>query len=143
MKPKILAFLFVILALAACTRETKVMKETYPDGSPERECVYKGNDDKGELIRETTWYPHKKLQMTGEYKDGKRDGKWMYYYENGNIWSEGYFKNGKSEGKRVTHYETGRVFYEGYYEQERRVGVWKFYDENGKFLKSVDYSKTK
>lgn len=143
MKTQILVSLLVILTFTGCTHETKVMKETYPDGSPKRECVYKGNDATGEMIRETTWYPHKKLQMMGEYKAGKRDGKWMYYYENGNIWSEGFFKNGKSEGKRTTHYETGKIFYEGYYEQDRRVGVWKFYDEKGKFLKAVDYTKTK
>jgi antitoxin component YwqK of YwqJK toxin-antitoxin module len=117
------------------------MEETYPDGSPKRECVYKGKNTSRELIRETTWYPHKKIQMMGEYKKKKRDGNWIYYYENGNVWSEGSFKDGKSEGKRTTHYEDGKIFYEGYYQEDRRVGVWKFYNEKGKFVKSVDYSK--
>jgi len=71
----------------------------------------------------------------------KRDGKWIYYYENGNVWSEGFFKDGKSDGKRTTHYENGKIFYEGYYKDDRRVGVWKFYDEKGTLVKSVDHSK--
>ena len=141
MKKYCFIFLLVIFALTSCTHETKVMEETYPNGSPKRECVYKGKGASRDLIRETTWYPDKKIQMTGEFKGKKRDGKWIYYYENGNVWSEGFFKDGKSDGKRTTHYENGKIFYEGYYQEDRRVGVWKFYDEKGKFLKSVDYSK--
>ena len=136
-----LLFLFLTFSFISCSHETKVMVETYPDGSPKRECVYRGKDETRELIKETTWYPGKKLQMVGEYKAKKRDGHWIYYYQNGNIWSEGFFKEGKSDGKRITHYETGKIFYEGYYNKDRRVGIWKFYDENGSLLKTVDYSK--
>jgi len=139
MKKYCLTSLIVIFALTSCSHETKVMEETYPNGSPKRECVYKGKGDSRKLIRETTWYPDKKIQMSGEFKEKKRHGKWIYYYENGNVWSEGFFKDGKSDGKRTTHYENGKIFYEGYYREDKRVGVWKFYDEKGKFLKSVDY----
>ena len=141
MKNQYLIALLVIFAFTSCTRETKVVEATYPDGSPKRECVYVEKHGSRELIRETTWYPHRKIQMTGEYKSRERDGRWVYYYENGNIWSEGFFKNGKSDGKRVTHYENGKVFYEGFYDKDQRVGVWTFYDEKGKFMKSVDYNK--
>jgi hypothetical protein len=136
-----LILLLLIFIISSCTHETRIIAETYPDGSPKRECVYKGKDTSRELIRETTWYPGRKIQMTGEYKAKKRDGKWIYYYENGNVWSEGFFRNGKSDGKRTTHYDNGKIFYEGYYEEDRRVGIWKFYDEKGAFIKSVDYSK--
>jgi len=141
MKKMSLISLVVIFALTSCKHETKVMEETYKDGSPKRECVYKGSGDTREIIKETTWYPMKKVQMVGEYKEKKRDGKWIYYYDNGNVWSEGYFKNGKSEGKRITHYQNGKIFYVGYYKEDQRVGVWTFYDEKGTLVKSVDYSK--
>jgi antitoxin component YwqK of YwqJK toxin-antitoxin module len=133
--------LLVIFAIISCTHETKIMEETYPNGSPKRECIYQGKDASRELIRETTWYPNKKVQMSGEFKEKKRNGKWIYYYENGNVWSEGFFKDGKSDGKRTTYYENGRIFYEGYYQEDRRVGIWKFYDEKGTLVKSVDYNK--
>ena len=141
MKKYCLISLLVTFMLTSCKHETKIMKETYPDGSPKWECVYKGKDASGELLRETTWYPHKKIQMAGEYKANKRDGKWIYYYENGNVWSEGFFKNGKSDGKRTTHFENGKIYYEGYYQEDRRVGVWTFYNEKGTLVKRVDYSK--
>jgi antitoxin component YwqK of YwqJK toxin-antitoxin module len=130
-----------VISLTSCKHTNKVVEEKYPNGSPKRECVYKEKEGVREIVHETTFYPDKKVQMDGEYKDKKRDGKWIYYYNNGNVWSEGFFKNGKSDGKRVTHYENGKVFYEGYYDQDRRVGVWKFYDEKGVLVKTVDYSK--
>ena len=133
--------LLAVFSVTSCTHETRVMEETYPNGSPKRECIYKGNDASRELIRETTWYPDKKIQMTGEYKEKKRDGRWIYYYANGNVWSEGFFKNGKSDGKRMMYNENGSIFIEGYYKEDRRVGVWKFYNEKGVLIKAVDYSK--
>jgi len=141
MKKQYLISLLVIFGFTSCIHETRVMEETYPDGSPKRECVYKGKDASRELIRETTWYPHNKIQMKGEYKDKKRDGKWIYYYENGNIWSEGFFKNGKSDGKRILYSKNGKIFIEGYYQDDRPVGVWKYYDEQGNLLRIDDLNK--
>ena len=141
MKKLCLISLLVIFALISCTHETKVMEEIYPDGSPKRECVYKGKDASRELIRETTWYPNKKIQMSGEYKAKKRDGKWIYYYENGNVWSEGFFKDGKSDGKRTMYHENGSIYIEGFYQEDRQVGIWKYYDEKGTLLRTDDLDK--
>jgi len=133
--------LLVIFALTSCTHETKVMEETYPDGSPKKECVYKGKDASRELIRQTTWYPGNKIQMVGEFKERKRDGKWIYYYQNGQVWSEGFFKNGKSDGKRILYHENGKLYIEGNYRDDRQVGIWKYYDEKGKLLRTDDLDK--
>jgi antitoxin component YwqK of YwqJK toxin-antitoxin module len=131
----------IIFALISCTHETKVMEETYPNGSPKRECVYNGKATSRDLVRETTWYPNKKIQMSGEYKEKKRNGKWIYYYENGNVWSEGFFKDGKSDGKRTLYHENGKLYIEGHYKNDRQVGIWKYYDDKGNLVKSVDYDK--
>src|SRR5512142_532373 len=100
-----LIFLPVIFMLSSCKHETTVMEERYPDGSPKKECVSGKIDSKRQLLRETTWYAKKKIQMMGTYKNEVRDGKGLYYYEHGNVWSEGFFKDGKSDGKRTTHYK--------------------------------------
>ena len=31
----------------------------------------------------------------GSFKNGERDGPWVGYYENGQLWYKGNFKNGK------------------------------------------------
>ena len=141
MKKVFFIFLLVIFSFTSCAPKNKVVEESYPDGSPKRECVYKSQDGTRQMVKDTTWYPKKKIQMEGEYKHNKRDGRWIYYYENGKVWSEGFFREGKSDGKRVTYFENGKIFYEGYYDLDRRVGVWKFYDEKGGMVKTVDYSK--
>ena len=43
----------------------------------------------------------------GSFKDGKRDGAWVTYHENGQLWSKGNYKNGKKEAmERVWGEET-------------------------------------
>jgi antitoxin component YwqK of YwqJK toxin-antitoxin module len=55
-----------------------------------------------------------------------RVGKWMYFFDNGNIEREEYYKNEFSE-------ECGCV--------EKKVGVWKYYDSNGRLKKEVNYGE--
>lgn len=130
----------VIAAMTSCRFEHRVVEEVYGDGSPKRVCIYKGRGAEKELLKETTYYPNKQMQMEGTYKDDKREGKWTYWYENGNLWSEGFFQRGKSNGKRTTYFENGKIRYEGDYKEDMRVGKWKFYDETGTLLKEVDYT---
>ena len=42
------------------------------------------------------------------FKDGLRNGKFIGWYENGNISSEKYFKNNVKEGKWTTYYQNGQ-----------------------------------
>ena len=131
--------LLTVFLIASCTREKKVVEESYPDGSPKRVCIYRGNGDDRQLMRETTYYPGKKVKMDGNYKNNQRDGQWTYWYENGTKWSEGFFRDGKNEGRRLTYFENGRIRYEAYYNNGNRVGKWKFYDVKGRLLQVVDY----
>jgi len=140
MKTKLLLLTWLVLSLTSCRFENKVVEETYPDGSVKRLCIYLGKGEGRELIKETTYYPNKRIQMEGTYKENKRDGKWASWYENGKLWSEGTYTNGKSDGKRTTYFENGKVRYEGFYKEDMRVGKWTFFDENGRMLKEVDYS---
>ncbi|HNY03134.1 MAG TPA: hypothetical protein PKG48_11130 [Bacteroidales bacterium] len=140
MNGKITIAVILLFALVSCRSEHKVIEETWPDGTPKRVCIYHGRGKDKELIRETTYYANKQIQMDGTYKDDKREGQWTYWYENGNKWSEGVFVKGKSEGRRVTYFENGKVRYEGYYKDDNRVGKWRFFDETGRLLQEVDYS---
>lgn len=137
---KRLYLLFTLIAAVACAQKETVVEESYPDGTPKKEATYKGSGQNRELIKETYYYERNKVEMTGGYHNGKRNGYWVSYYENGNKWSEGYYKNGMNDGKRVTYFESGKTRYVGYYKNDRRVGKWQFYDEAGNLLKEVDFS---
>ena len=140
----ILVLSIVVIFLYSCSDNgKKVVKETYPDGSPKVEKYYKVNGTDSEMVKEVNYYSNKQKMMEGEYKKSKRDGDWVYYYENGNKWSEGTFINGLDEGKRTVYYENGQKRYEGNYSKGEETGVWKFWDETGKLQKAVDYDTVK
>ena len=138
MKKMILSLM--ILAAVACVRQETLVEDSYPDGSPKKVSTYQGRGADRELVSDTFYYPGKKVQMAGGYKNAKRDGYWVSYYENGNKWSEGFYKNGMNDGKRTTYFESGKIRYTGYYLNDKRVGKWQFYDEAGNLLKEVEYS---
>ena len=137
---KYLTVSLFLLMFSACNRQQSVVEESYPDGSPKTVCLYTGKGENRQLIRETTYYPNRKLKMDGTYKNNQRDGQWIYWYENGSKWSEGFFREGKNDGKRLTYFENGKVRYEAYYKDGIRVGKWRFFDNNGKLLQEIDYS---
>ena len=37
-------------------------------------------------------------QDQGSFKNGKKEGAWVWYYPNGQLWEKGNFKNGQREG---------------------------------------------
>ncbi len=85
----------------------------------------------------TDYYENGKEKMKGSIKDGKREGLWQAWYENGNLWSEAEYSKGINNGKSVTYFESGKVRYEGLYKEGKKVGDWKYYDEDGKLVKTV------
>ena len=54
--------------------------------------------------------------VKGNYKDGKEDGKWTYFYrKNGQIEREITYKDGKLDGKWTNYNERGTILFEGNY----------------------------
>jgi antitoxin component YwqK of YwqJK toxin-antitoxin module len=138
---KFVTLFIAIILFASCHKTTKVVEETYTDGSPKIERYYKGEGADKEMVKEVKYYQNKQKEMEGEFKNSKRDGYWVAYYENGNKWSEGYFENGLDHGKRTVYYENGKKRYEGNYTKGVQTGKWQFWSESGLLEKEVDYDK--
>lgn len=100
-----------------------------------------GNDsipENGEYVKK---YENGQIQMQGMMKNGKREGLWKSFYEDGTPWSQTTFKEGKKDGPTTTWYENGKKRYEGNYKNDSESGIWKYYDEKGVFIKDFDYDK--
>jgi antitoxin component YwqK of YwqJK toxin-antitoxin module len=67
----------------------------------------------------------------GSFKNGKREGYWISYHENGQLWYEGKYKSGKQEGASVGYHDNGELFYKGNYKNFKQEGAWVIYHENG------------
>ena len=76
-------------------------------------------------------YKRDQLVESGIYKDDKKNGKWIEYYENGNIRSEVTYLNGEPNGYAKLYYDSGTPSEEGIWQNYHWVGNYRAYYENG------------
>lgn len=134
--------LFLIFTLALFSCETPIqekIEETHPDNTPKKVSYYQEIDGKEQLVKQKEFHLNGQLKMSGKLKDGKRDGKWMAYFEDGKPQSEGFFSDGKRAGMAKVYFPNGQLRYEGKYEANKEIGHWKFYNEKGELVKEKDF----
>lgn len=90
-----------------------------------------------------TYYPD-----TGEpaeiifFKDGKKNGKLLKYFPEGNLMTESYYTDGLPDGDFTHYHPDGKVQIEGkYYKGKQVVGQWKFFDEDGNPVDKDEFKK--
>jgi len=125
-------FIFIMLAftIVACTSENTVKKTVTSEQLIEvKNGVY------------SEWYPGKKqLKFHGAVdKKGNRNGKWVFYSEQGTELSIMVYTVGKRDGFSIVKYPNGALHYRGEYRNDEMVGVWTTYDEKGKIISEKDY----
>ena len=136
---KIILALSLILTLASCDAQlTEKVEVAYPNGQPELVLLF---DKSGECVRRVEYYESGVVKMEGEIKDGKRDGEWTAYFPDGRVQSHGYFKDDKRTGASTVYWNNGNLRSEGFYTEGKHSGKWKWYDEQGIFLREDDYGE--
>ena len=73
--------------------------------------------------------------VRGELKDGKREGPWVYYYDNGQLDNKGVYENGRKEGPWVSYWSNGQLSYKGVFKNGRKEGPWVSYNKDGNAYK--------
>ena len=63
----------------------------------------------------------------GKVKDGKKDGEWLYYIENGQLYLKNTYKDGKKNGERLKYYANGQLMEKGNYKEGKKLGEWLDY----------------
>ena len=69
----------------------------------------------------------------GSFKNGLKEGSWVQYHENGQLFYKGDYKNGKKEGSWVWYYHSGQLSYKGDYKNGKEEGSWVSYKRDGTF----------
>jgi antitoxin component YwqK of YwqJK toxin-antitoxin module len=77
------------------------------------------------------YYLNMQLYSQGEIKNGKEDGFWTYWYDNGKKAREGNFTQGKQEGTHKYWFPDGRLRAEGTFKNDKYDGKWIMYKEDG------------
>ena len=94
--------------------------------------------------RDGDWFKYHdngQLSRKGSYKNGKRDGLVVAYWDNGQLRFEGTFKDGEDDGYHVQYYENGNLWWEQNYKNGEWDGVWRKYYENGQVMWETIYDK--
>ena len=67
----------------------------------------------------------------GSVRNGKFDGPWVFYHDNGKLWIKGTYRNGKEEGPWVRYHKNGQLEYTGTYKDGKKHGPWVDHHGNG------------
>jgi antitoxin component YwqK of YwqJK toxin-antitoxin module len=89
---------------------------------------------KNELETVVMYYENGQKENEGIFKNGKREGFWTEWYENGQqkiVTNYKTRKNGKEDGHWTGWYENGQKMEEGNFKNGKREGFWTYWDENG------------
>ena len=76
---------------------------------------------------------------------GEKDGKWTFWYKNGQKRSEGTYKgvdeigHPLQQGKWTEWYENGQKKSEITYKDGKEDGLWTYWDENGQKKSEITY----
>ncbi|HIP31892.1 MAG TPA: hypothetical protein EYG86_03930 [Crocinitomicaceae bacterium] len=92
------------------------------------------------------YYPGigKKVKFKGlQDENGKRDGKWLYFSEDGKELSVTNYIHGERNGMSMVKYPNGNLHYTGEYKNDKTVGVWTTYSIEGVKTSEKDYGNGK
>ena len=55
----------------------------------------------------------KERTVNGKFKNGREDGPWVMYWNNGQVYFKGNFRNGEEDGFWISYYENGQLWDKG------------------------------
>jgi antitoxin component YwqK of YwqJK toxin-antitoxin module len=92
----------------------------------------------------TAWHNNGQIKWEINYKDGKLDGKWTWRHEDGQKWEEESWENGKLVGEtKYYYYENGQKKEEKNYTDDKRDGKWTWWYEDGQIEQEDNYKDGK
>ena len=161
---KFILFAFIGVFTFSCKENSDTEKETVTEKETANNTTEKTDDvratnieidsntvttiDKTKGISEvvdgiyTEYYPGdaKKIKFQGpKDANGQRDGKWLYFSEDGVELSVTNYIHGKRNGPTLVKYPNGNIHYTGEYKNDKTVGVWTTYSPEGVQTSKKDY----
>ena len=105
------------------------------------------------VYREGLFYKHSTdVMFTGKvtkggqqwvFKDGKAEGPYISYHDNGELSSKGIYKNGERDGPWVTYHISGQLMTKETLKNGERDGPWEYYFINGRLRETGTYNNGK
>jgi hypothetical protein len=86
-----------------------------------------------------TWYVNGQKANEIEYRDGKYDGTFTAFYDNGSKAYKQHYKAHVCVGAEIGWHKSGKNAYEGEYKDGKQDGVWRHWYENGQLASQSTY----
>jgi antitoxin component YwqK of YwqJK toxin-antitoxin module len=93
------------------------------------------------LVKKLPNYKLNQIVEEGAYKNDKKTGKWLLYFENDKIKHILTFTENRPNGYAVFYYKNGKKREEGIWKNNKWVGEYKYYYENGNIRNQWSYNK--
>ncbi|MGL4411016.1 MAG: toxin-antitoxin system YwqK family antitoxin [Bacteroidales bacterium] len=123
----------VFVSTAQNRRVTLIDGLYYTDGT--QSSLYSGE------LRE--FFPDSTLRLEMSIKDGKPQGSYVVYHENGKPHEVRAYRNGLFHGIWRTYNEAGMLVAEAEYRDNLKHGTWRVWDDNGVMRYETHYTKGK
>ena len=79
----------------------------------------------------------------GSFKNGKKDGSWISYYDNGQLLTKRPYKNGKKDGPWVGYHKDAKLRIKGTLNDGKKDGPWVWFYDNGQLRSKGIYKNGK
>ena len=154
---KLIIFFFIFLTFSkVCSESVNKLDFIWKDG-----LIYKKKSDipfTGELIKkkdkgfflngkpEGKWlryFDNGKIHIKYYYLNGKKNGLWETYYKHGQLRVKETWINGSRQGKFEYYYENGNLKIKGKYKNGKKEGSWEYYHPNGYIKERGNYIEGK
>lgn len=112
------------------------LKAYYPSGKPSREVTYTDGEINGSDV---LYYTNGQLRSVDTSKYGLTEGLSLEYYQNGKPKSAYRYKIDNADGMCRDYYPDGTLKKETPMDNGQENGQVKFYDKNGKLVKTLTY----
>ena len=137
-------FIFVLYACSenASTESNKMNSDTnVEDESDAKSGLYKPGLIDTIDYQYQEWYPGRnQLKIEGMFDEQyKRHGKWVFYDKNGIELSMTTYTHNLKQGFSIVKHSNGVIYYRGEYNQDKKVGLWTFYNDKGEKVNEINY----
>ncbi len=137
-------FIFVLSACGenASTESNKINSDTnLEDESDAKTGLYKPGLIDTIDYQYQEWYPGRnQLKIGGMFDEQyKRHGKWVFYDKNGIELSMTTYTHNLKQGFSIVKHPNGVIYYRGEYNQDKKVGLWTFYNDKGEKVNEINY----
>ena len=133
----IVVFILMGISFSCNDKLEKEIISYWPNGEVQKVFFFEKDGALRKKALEERYYENGNQEMRGEFKDGVRDGNWIYWFQDGRKWTESMYENDLRIGQSIVWREDGHKNYEGMDSKGKPHGSWTFYDLDGSRVKEV------